>query len=671
MGDKEKLDRFRELQRALEQNVVDPEACARPESNGCCIDYARELNPSQLAAATATEGPLLILAGAGSGKTRTLTYRVAYLLEKGAEPGRILLLTFTRKASEEMVARCSRLLGKRYRTRDVFGGTFHSFANATLRRFGDLAGVAPSFTVLDATDSADALDMCARNLGVKNKRTGAGKFPAKGKVQAIYSMARNWDISAGEALRRWSEAFHEAFLDDFEALVQQYEEYKRDNQVFDFDDLMTTFRDRLRDSDEFRARISGLVDYIMVDEYQDTNVVQAEIVNLLGDGHRNVMAVGDDSQSIYAFRGANVANIFTFVETYPECRVVKLERNYRSVAPILDLANQVTENARMCFRKRLYSEEQSRDKPMVVACLSPENEAAYIRQSVASLAAQGVPPGEIAVICRSAYHTNHIQLELLRHRMGFVLRGGQRFIERKNVKDLIAHLKLMVNPLEEVAWHRVLELLPNIGRATAGKVVQSIRERGGSIDFSEFSKTRAYGGLRSLQRLLAEQPRTPAQAVEQAIGYYRQLLWERGTEGRELDRKSAEQRILARMAENYRFLEKFLTDLTLDPPDPSEKKQDRIVVSTVHSAKGLEFDHVIIPHMLDGLFPSEKALGDLESEEEERRIFYVAATRAKKRLTLTYPRERKAQGGERDTRSRFIDELDPCSFEAKRTFQQR
>jgi DNA helicase-2/ATP-dependent DNA helicase PcrA len=671
MGDREKLDRFRELQCALERNVVDPAACARPESNGCIIDYARELNPSQYVAATTADGPLLILAGAGSGKTRTLTYRVAYLLEKGAEPNRILLLTFTRKASEEMVARCSRLLGKRYRTRDVFGGTFHSFANSMLRRFGDLAGVAPNFTVLDATDSADALDMCARNLGLKNKRTDAGKFPAKAKVQAIYSMARNWDISLGKALHTWSETLYETFLDDFEELIRQYEEYKRDNKVFDFDDLMTVFRDRLRDNGEFRRRISGLVDYLMVDEYQDTNVVQAEIVNLLGRGHRNVMAVGDDSQSIYAFRGANVANIFTFVETYPECCVVKLERNYRSVAPILNLANQVTDNARMCFRKKLYSEEESRDKPMVVACLNPENEAAYIRQTVASLMVQGVPPGEIAVICRSAYHSNTIQLELLRHRINFVLRGGQRFMERKNVKDLIAHLKLMVNPLEEVAWHRVLELLPNIGRATAGKVVKSIKDREGRIDFSEFRKAKSYGGLRGLQQLLAEQPQTPARAAEKVIAYYRQLLWEGGAESKEVDRKSAEQRILARMAENYTSLEKFLTDLTLDPPDPSDQRQDKIVVSTVHSAKGLEFDHVIIPHMLDGLFPSEKALGTLESEEEERRIFYVAATRAKKRLILTYPREKKTQGGERDARSRFIDELDPSSFEAKRTFKQR
>lgn len=655
----EKLNEFRRVQKRLEKNIIVPSPWEQKTYN-TVINYPSELNPSQCLAATTINGPLMIIAGAGSGKTRTLTYRMAYLLESGIAPEKILLLTFTRKASAEMVQRSKALLGEKFRAEKVIGSTFHSYANLILRKYGNIIGIDRKFSIMDASDSADALDLCAKELELRNK---GSLFPKKAFCQKVVSSARNWDVPVTTALQWESLPVYEDFHDEFSALDKAYEKFKKDKFLYDFDDLMLIFRDGLKNNSDFRSLVQGLSEYVMVDEFQDTNVVQKDIVDLLVAKHRNLMVVGDDAQSIYAFRGANVENVFKMVETYPDAKVVKIEQNYRSVGPILDFANSVTDNALMGFKKTLFTELQSSDKPLLATCFDADREGSFIVRNIRSLISKGISPGEIAVIARSAYHTNNIQLGLIQNGIDFVVMGGIRFIERKHVKDLLAHLKIMDNVFDEVAWHRVLEMLPSIGKSTASKVVNEINKNQGKIDFSAFSGMKAFPWLNMLEKLLhMRNDKDIATLTQLAIDHYMYIYESTTKEGNPIN-KRRDLESLIKIAEKKSSLKKFLNDLTLDPPDKQGKDGDiepegkgKVVVSTVHSSKGLEFEYVFIPHLLDGLFPSDKSIGDMASEEEERRVFYVACTRAKKRLVLSHPKSHQAQKKELKTLSRFVVE---------------
>lgn len=655
---KEKIEGFKAVQKKMESMVVAPDKKFPLRKNSYVIDYKNSLNPSQFLAATTVDGPLIIIAGAGSGKTRTLVYRMSYLLENGIPPENILLLTFTRKAATEMLERASLLLDGRFNVNGVVGSTFHSYANMMLRRHGKLMEINPRFSIMDASDSADALDLCAKELDF---RVDGFNFPKKAMLQKIVSQARNWDISIVNALYKESPTLYEDFQDEFKALDQEYESFKKKRGLLDFDDLMLVFRDGLKNCEPFRKKVQGLSKYVMVDEFQDTNVVQKEIVDILVEGHRNLMVVGDDSQSIYMFRGANVENIFKMIDTYPEAKIVKIEQNYRSTKPILRFANAITDKAKIGFKKFLFSENMGDSLPVVFSSRDTESEAVKIVSSISRLIATGVPPDEIAVIARGSFHTTYIQLYLMQKNIDFLVMGGKKFVERKHVKDMLAHLKIMDNIYDEVAWHRVLELVPNIGKATSAKVVESIRKNKGRIDFSEYKSHKSYIWLHDLQVLFEGRlSKTLKEMVEDVLEHYL-LLYEEISKDGDVKRKRNELEVLVKMSGNKNSLKQFLNDLTLDPPDTCNKngevvdrKKGKVVVSTVHSSKGLEFEYVYIPHLLEGLFPSEKSFGSMEAEEEERRVFYVACTRAKKELILSYPLCHKTTQKLLKTPSRFL-----------------
>src|SRR5581483_211667 len=430
------------------------------------IDYAGELNPSQHEAATTLEGPVLVIAGAGSGKTRTLVYRVARLVESGVNPAQVLLLTFTRKAAEEMLRRASTLVGAS--CDQVSGGTFHSFANLVLRRTARRVGLLPNFTILDRSDSEDVINLLRSRAGLDRKDR---RFPRKNAILDIVSMAVNRARTVPEVIET-SYAHLYDHLEDIVRLGEQYAKYKREKNLVDYDDLLVLLRDRVRDHTDVAAQLSRTYRYVMVDEYQDTNPLQAEIVRGLAATHQNVMAVGDDSQSIYSFRGATFRNIMDFPTLFANTRVIKLEENYRSTQSILDLANTIIDRAAEKHTKilRAYRRSANGASPVLVQCGDEQAQSRFVTQRILELREEGVPLDEMAVLFRSSFHSFDLELELGRADIPFVKRGGFKFIETAHVKDVLAHLRVVANPHDAVSWHRVLLLLDGVGPKTADVV---------------------------------------------------------------------------------------------------------------------------------------------------------------------------------------------------------
>ncbi len=432
------------------------------------IKYAELLNPSQLAAVTHRDGPILVIAGAGSGKTRTLIYRVARLIESGVPPGAILLLTFTRRASQEMLRRVEHLVGDR--TRAVAGGTFHSFANLTLRQFGSAIGLKPNFTILDRSDMEDVVNLLRTRMGLGSRDR---RFPKKGAITEAISMARNKRRELGEEIEFDFPHLAE-HRDDLVRLAAAYDAYKRERGLLDYDDLLYRLADLLEQHDNVRRRLSDTYRYVMIDEYQDTNLIQAELVRLLAATHRNVMAVGDDAQSIYSFRGANFRNIMDFPEIFPGARVVKLEQNYRSLQGILDVANEVISRAADKYTKVLTAERLGEFRPLLVRAQDEHMQSRFVAERILELREQGVELGEIAVLFRSGFHSFDLELELQRRDIPFVKRGGFKFIETAHIKDVLAHLRVVVNPADAVSWLRALMLVPGVGHRRAERLIEEI-----------------------------------------------------------------------------------------------------------------------------------------------------------------------------------------------------
>src|SRR5438552_5703523 len=434
------------------------------------IDYEGELNPAQHAAATTLEGPVLVIAGAGSGKTRTLVYRVARLVESGVNPGQILLLTFTRRAAEEMLRRAGALGGASCER--VAGGTFHSFANVVLRRTARHVGLEPNFTILDRGDSEDVVNLLRSRAGLDRKDR---RFPRKRAILEILSMAVNrakpLDDVVTESYLHLAE-----HLDALEPLGLEYARYKREKNLVDYDDLLVLLRDLLRDQPEVAAQLSRTYRFIMVDEYQDTNPLQAEIVRGLASAHPNVMAVGDDSQSIYSFRGATFRNIMDFPKAFPDTRIIKLEENYRSTQPILDLANAIIDQAAEKHTKVLRTRRADGPPPLLVQCNDEQAQSRFVCQRILELREEGVPLDEMVVLFRSSFHSFDLELELQRADVPFVKRGGFKFIETAHVKDVLAHLRIIANPRDAVSWHRVLLLLEHVGPRTADDIFTHLAE---------------------------------------------------------------------------------------------------------------------------------------------------------------------------------------------------
>src|SRR5207249_830633 len=429
------------------------------------IDYAGELNRTQYEAATTLEGPVLVIAGAGSGKTRTLVYRVARLVESGVNPGQILLLTFTRKAAEEMLRRAAVLVGTSCER--VAGGTFHSFANSVLRRNARRIGFEPNFTILDRSDSEDAINLLRARAGLDRKER---RFPRKNAIGEILSMAVNRSMAVPDVLTASYPHLYD-HLDDLVRLGEQYARYKREKNLVDYDDLLVLLRDLVRDDAEIAAQLSRTYRYVMVDEYQDTNKLQAEIVRGLAVAHENVMAVGDDSQSIYSFRGANFRNIMDFAVLFPGVRTITLEENYRSIQPILDLANAIIDRAAEKHTKVLRGRAAEGGSPVLAQCADEQVQSRFVVQRILELREEGVPLEEMAVLFRSSFHSFDLELELQRADIPFVKRGGFKFLETAHVKDVLAHLRIVANPRDAVSWHRVLLLLEGLGPRTAEDLV--------------------------------------------------------------------------------------------------------------------------------------------------------------------------------------------------------
>ncbi|KAA0207069.1 ATP-dependent helicase [Candidatus Uhrbacteria bacterium] len=641
-----------------------------PDSAGPAkrIDYPNALNQEQLAVVLGGDGPCLVLAGAGSGKTRTLTYRVAYLIEHGVDPSSILLLTFTNKAAREMVDRVEMVLGPS--AKGVWGGTFHSIAARLLRVFADELGYTSSFTILDQEDGRDLIKAVMKDLQIDPK---ARRFPTAAVVSNIVSYARNTQASISETLELKHPNF-QPFDAELEEIARQYQTRKKSANAMDFDDLLTNLA-MLLDDPRLGRRISERFRYVLVDEYQDTNAVQARIVNGFAKAHGNVVAVGDDAQSIYAFRGADVKNILSFPDQYPGAKVFKLLTNYRSTPEILDLANASLSHNVEQYKKDLVGLRESGGKPNLVACASASQEARFVAEQILMLRNEGVALANIAVLFRSSAHSQLLEFELIKRDVPYDYRGGQKFFERAHIKDVISFLRIYENPKDEVAWLRVLGLQTGIGATTAADLasqtrgaerIEDIVEAAGAINVPSRARS-GWEDFVRVMRSLVEQGRLPAPLIRSvAASNYQDYLEREYPNWRE---RIEDLEQLALFAEGYDDLTSFLNDLSLydnvavGRQEPGRGDEERMVLSTIHQAKGLEWDTVFLIHLADTAFPNRRAMAEEGGMEEERRLFYVAVTRARRRLFLSYPMTVGHDALTFNQPSLFLDEVDPHLFE--------
>ena len=641
-----------------------------------------DLNDRQRDAATHDDGPLLIVAGAGTGKTKTLVSRVIRLIDEGADPNRILLLTFTRRASSEMLARVAATSTNRAASQ-VWGGTFHATANRLLRNYGQAAGLAAGFTVLDQGDSTDLFGMVRADEGFGER---GKRFPRKETIANIYSRMVNSQAKLADVLDTdfpWS-IDH---ADELKTIFTAYTARKRRHQVLDYDDMLLFWRGLL--ASKIGDTMRDLFDHILIDEYQDTNPIQADIIRGMCSGRTQVCAVGDDAQAIYGFRSATVANMWAFPEHFPGARVVTLEQNYRSTTPILDLANAVMsssdhggeDGAAQHFDKRLWSTRTGGIKPKLVTCHDEADQSAYVAEAILDARERGIDLRQQAVLFRAGHHSDHLELELTRRDIPYVKYGGLKYLEAAHVKDLLALLRILDNPADQLAWRRVLSSIEGVGPATLRKLADAI-----GLDPIETKKSRSAaeaapavpagndspsgndsptGNDTALLRFLNDDLQVPAAASEQ-FEILRSALADCATDdlppAEQIDRlksfcelsfaanyENAAARLadidqLASTASAYDQRSRFLTELTLDPPErtgdragPPHLDDDWLTLSTIHSAKGMEWRSVHVIHTADGNMPSDMAIGDNDGLAEELRLMYVALTRAKDELTATFP----------------------------------
>lgn len=632
------------------------------------IDYRGELNEAQHRAATTLDGPVLVVAGAGSGKTRTLTYRVARLVEGGVPARSILLLTFTRRAASEMLRRAEGLLpgGE---LDSVTGGTFHSFSNMVLRRYGGLFGWPDTFTILDRSDAEDTIQLVRTRLGLDRKER---RFPRKSTLATIFSTATNKGVAIADLV----ETDHTHLIDDVEDMLRCHEEYvayKAAHQLLDYDDLLLSLRDRLSESPEFVERLRSVYRYVMVDEYQDTNALQAEIVERMVGPAGNVMAVGDDAQSIYGFRGADVGNMLRFPDRFPGAKIITLEENYRSSQAILDLTNAVIERAAERYSKTLFTRRGPGPTPLLVPAPDERWQSLFVRQRLLELREEGTSLSDMAVLFRSSFHSFDLELELARSGVPFVKRGGFRFIETAHVKDVVAHLRVLDNPRDVVSWHRLLLLLEGIGPRAAETIVAWLLDGGRTAGALADPPTggrirgRVAEGLRQLGVFFAgldPERHGPAELVQAVVEQYRATLERVHRDDAPKRMRDLEQFVV--LSERFKTLSELLTDVALEPPSDSvgdvlavdASEDEQLTLSTVHSAKGLEWDAVFVISAAEGRFPSQYSVED-EEIEEERRLMYVACTRARNHLYVSYPSivHDRAMGPVPSRVSRFLDDV--------------
>jgi DNA helicase-2/ATP-dependent DNA helicase PcrA len=660
-----------------------------PVSTSVHIAYAAELNEQQLAAVTAPPGPILVIAGAGSGKTRTLTYRVAYLLENGIDPRNILLLTFTNKAAREMLNRVANLLP--VDASGLWGGTFHSVGNRILRRHGTALGYSSGFTIMDREDQKDLINTVVANTGIDPKEI---RFPKGDVLAEIFSFVVNTEMSL-EALLAEKFPYFLPLLDKIQDVRERYEKKKKATNSVDFDDLLQKtllmFQQHERIAEIYRRQFQ----FILVDEYQDTNKIQADLVDLLARDHRNLMVVGDDAQSIYSWRGANFQNILEFPKRYPDAQVFKIEMNYRSVPEVLEVANAaIAANVRQ-FRKHLSATRESKTlRPGLVALNDSSEQAQFVAQRILELRDENVDLNDIAVLYRAHYHALELQLELSRRGIPYQITSGIRFFEQAHIKDVTSFIRFVANPRDEVAFNRMVKLLPGIGNRTAENLwrvwentvaVAGIGDPGGEktseqtgvsdpgYNFGErFLAMNVPAKSKKMWTQLTHtldeiapggQPNPPSEMITSVVEAIYDDYAKVNFPNYQLRREDLDQ--LAAFARQFKDVHEFLSQLALisnvdaetAPAQTNEK--EAVNLSSVHQAKGLEFHTVFVIWLTDGMFPSSRSLDTRDALEEERRLFYVAITRARDELYLTYPHMRLSGGyGDVFQRpSRFLQEI--------------
>jgi len=610
------------------------------------MENPKELNPSQLEAVNTINGPVLVIAGAGSGKTRVIEYRVLNLVKNNVAPSSILLLTFTRRASGQMLSRAAR---HDARCKDVDGGTFHSFAYRTLKRYAKVIGLSESFSILDEADSADAVWKCAASLKLFD---GEKRFPKKDTLRSIISMS----INKSEHIETIVDKEYPHFLDcvaDIEKLRKAYIKYKIAKNYVDYDDLLVYLKVLLED-ESIRKRISSKYRHIMVDEYQDTNALQGAITALLAKDHSNVMVVGDDAQSIYGFRGASHKNIMAFPDLFPGCKVIVLEANYRSTQSILDVANTTLENMTNKYSKCLTSARgECGDKPNMLFFKDAYEEAGWIASRIKELEDEGVPITNQAVLFRSAYISIALQAELARCGIPFQIFGGLKFYETAHVKDVMAHLRIVANPKDEISWMRALMLVDGIGPKRAQVLTEEMMQCASFNDiiekvFYKYKKSHSYSKalmkLASALRGSYDYSRDPSAQFDIIIDYYDAILKSKFDDWHIRTNDLA---ALKQISARYEKLEDVLADLAIEPPERGVAHPgaahgaggEMLTLSTIHSAKGLEWDSVFLIGLADGILPISFALDSDEDIEEEHRLFYVGITRAKNRLYISLHHE--------------------------------
>ena len=636
------------------------------------IDYAAELNEQQLAAVTASPGPLLVIAGAGSGKTRTLTYRVAYLLENGIDPRNILLLTFTNKAARQMLDRVAHLLP--VDASGLWGGTFHSIGNRMLRRHGSALGYSSGFTIMDREDQKDLIDTVVAAAGINPKEI---RFPKGDVLAEIFSFVINTETPI-DALLAEKFPYFLPLLEQITDVHARYEKKKKQTNSMDFDDLLEKTLRMLVEHEHIADFYRRQFQFILVDEYQDTNKIQADFIDTLAAEHRNVMVVGDDAQSIYSWRGANFKNILAFPERYPDAQVFKIELNYRSVPEILQVANAAIAANVKQFRKNLAPTRQSNAfRPAVVGLNDGSEQAQFVAQRILELRDEGIELNEIAVLYRAHYHAIELQLELSRRGIPYLITSGVRFFEQAHVKDVTSFVRFVANPRDEVAFKRMVKLLPGIGNKSADNHWRAwetgLDERGEITSWGERLLAMPVGAKskkswEQLAHTLDEiapggQPNPPSEMITSVVEAIYDDYAKANFTNYELRREDLNQ--LAAFARQFKDVNEFLSQLALisnidaEPALDQSTDTEAVNLSSVHQAKGLEYHTVFVIWLTDGMFPSTRSLETRDAIEEERRLFYVAITRARDELYLTYPHMRLSGGfGDIFQRpSRFLKEI--------------
>ena len=603
------------------------------------IDYINELNPAQFEAISSLDGAYLVIAGAGTGKTRTLVYRVARLIEMGIDPKSILLLTFTRKAAKEMLDRAAILLDNR--CSKINGGTFHSFANLTLRKYAKIIGLDPNFTILDQGDSEDVINLIRAQLDLAKLKK---RFPNKQTINKDISLSVNTERKIEDILNEEFPHFFE-FTETIIQINNLYKNYKRKSGLLDYDDLLIYLRDFLIDKSKSRI-LTRSINYVMVDEFQDTNKLQADIVLGLSHHNNNIMVVGDDSQSIYSFRGANFKNIMQFPKLFKDVKIIMLEENYRSTQEVLDFGNHIIDKAIEKYPKVLFTRKIGGELPAIISATSENMQSKFIVDKILELREENVSLNDIAVLFRSSFSSFDLEIELNKANIPYLKFGGMKFIETAHIKDVLAFLRIAENPNDVVSWYRVLLLHEGVGPKKAQEILTKISN--GEIRLNvhpentldKSFKENIFNLFMCLHKIHISKS-LPTELAEIVLEYYEPLFKSKYDD---FNKRKKDLEIFINITENYKSLSSLLSDMALDPPQDSvadvsqeDRDDEYLTLSTIHSAKGLEWHTVFIIHAIEGFFPSSMSFDKIESLEEERRLMYVAATRAKQNLFISYP----------------------------------